>query len=283
MKLCRFEGERLGIVDRDEVIDVSAALEVLPTWRWKPPAGDPVILQWPAVRARIDVVRGTAPRRTLAGLALDAPVAMPGKIIGAPVNYHAHLDEARIDVAMHQNRVVHPIDEIGCFLKASSALTGHGAVIALPFDDVRIDHEAEIAVIIGKPAFRIRAADALEYVAGYSLALDMTVRGKQDRSLRKSCDGFAVLGPWMLTADEIADPAAIDFELTVNGERRQAASTGQLIRSIPELIEMCSAFYTLLPGDVIMTGTPAGVSQVASGDLIEVVSPTLGRLAVRIG
>jgi 2-keto-4-pentenoate hydratase/2-oxohepta-3-ene-1,7-dioic acid hydratase in catechol pathway len=161
-------------------------------------------------------------------------------------------------------------------------LVGDGAVIALPVDASRVDHEAEVAVIIGKAGRNIRAADAMDHVAGYSLALDMTARGKQDRSMRKSCDGFAVLGPALVTPDEVADPARIAFSLTVNGDVRQAADTSLLIRSIPELIEMCSAFYSLLPGDVIMTGTPAGVGPVTSGDVIEVSSPELGVLRVTI-
>ena len=122
----------------------------------------------------------------------------------------------------------------------------------------------------------------MAHVAGYCLALDMTVRGTQDRSKRKSCDGFAVLGPWLVTADEIADHANIPFFLTVNGEERQNANTSMLIRSIPELIEMCSAFYTLNPGDVIMTGTPAGVSPVVSGDTVALTSPQLGALSITI-
>lgn len=282
MRFCRFNGEHLGIYGEDGIVDISSLLDSLPRFRWVRPASDPVIGQLEAMRLKIDVLLASAPRIPHAGVTLEAPIAMPSKIIGAPVNYHAHLEEAYADHALHQGKRVHPIDEIGCFLKAGSALCGHGASIALPPRAERVDHEAEVAVIIGKPAKDVQAAEALSYVAGYSLALDMTVRGKQDRSMRKSCDGFAVVGPALVTADEIADPARIAFELSVNGEVRQASDTSLLIRSIPQLIEMCSAFYTLLPGDVIMTGTPAGVGPVISGDRVEVSSPQLGRLAVSI-
>jgi 2-keto-4-pentenoate hydratase/2-oxohepta-3-ene-1,7-dioic acid hydratase in catechol pathway len=139
-----------------------------------------------------------------------------------------------------------------------------------------------VAVIIGRAAKGVRAADAMDHVAGYALALDMTVRGTEDRSMRKSCDGFAVLGPALVTADAIYDPAAIAFDLTVNGDLRQSADTGLLIRSIRELIEICSRFYTLLPGDVIMTGTPAGVGPVVAGDRVTVRSALLGELSVDI-
>jgi 2,4-diketo-3-deoxy-L-fuconate hydrolase len=156
-------------------------------------------------------------------------------------------------------------------------------VVVPPVWAERVDHEAEVAVTIGKPAKDVRAGEAMPFLAGYALAYDMTVRGKPDRSTRKSCEGFAVVGPALVTADEIDDPSAIAFELTVNGEVKAAADTGLLIRSIPELIEMCSAFHALLPGDVIMTGTPAGVGPVASGDRLDLVSPQLGRLSISIG
>ncbi len=109
--------------------------------------------------------------------------------------------------------------------------------------------------MIGKPADRVPVAAALDYVAGYAIGLDMTVRGPEERSLRKSIDSYSVLGPWLTTADEVADPGALDIELHVNGELRQRANTRDLVIGIPELIAWASAYYTLLPGDVIFTGT----------------------------
>ena len=283
MRLCRFDGEHLGVWLGDKIADVSAALDDLPQFRWARGMGDPVVENLTVLRPQIDKLMPAARRISPETVTLEAPVAMPSKIIGAPVNYHSHVDEAQTDYGLHQGRKVFPIDEIGCFLKAGSSLCGHGSVIVPPASAERVDYEAEIAIIIGRPAKEVKAAEAMPHVAGYALAFDMTVRGKQDRSMRKSCDGFAVVGPALVTADEIDDPSAIAFELRVNGEIRQAADTGLLIRSIPELIEMCSAFYTLLPGDVIMTGTPAGVAPVAAGDHLDLVSPQLGRLEISIG
>jgi len=282
MQFVRFNTDRLGLLNGATIADVSAALDNLPEARWVRSLADPVVQRLDAIRSAAAALLETAPRHARAEVTLEAPVALPSKIIGAPVNYHAHLDEAQRDRDLHQGARVHPIDEIGCFLKAGSALAGDGATIPLPPGAARVDHEAEVAVSIGTAGRNIRAADAMAHVAGYSLALDMTVRGKQDRSMRKSCDGFAVVGPALVTADEIADPAAIAFALSVNGQERQNAHTGMLIRSIPELIEMCSAFYSLLPGDVIMTGTPEGVSPVAAGDVIEVTSPELGTLRATV-
>lgn len=281
MKICRFNFDKLGLIEGDVLRDVSAVLEGLPGFRWARPLADPVIERLPTLRTAIETATRNAPVVALSDVTLEAPVAAPTKIIGAPVNYHAHMEEALEDQALHQGRKVHPIDEIGCFLKAGSSLVGSGAVIQCPAGQDRVDYEGEIAVIIGKAAKDVPVTEAMDYVAGYALALDMSVRGKQDRSMRKSCDGFSVLGP-MTTLDAVADPARITFELRVNGEVRQATEISLLIRSVPELIEMCSAFYTLHPGDVIMTGTPAGVGPVVSGDQILVSSPDLGTLRASV-
>jgi 2,4-didehydro-3-deoxy-L-rhamnonate hydrolase len=283
MKLCRFNDTCLGLVEGHLIRDVTAVLDGLPSYRWAHPLGDAVIAALDDLRPSIEEISLGAPTLPLAQARLNAPVATPSKIIGAPVNYLDHIQESHADQELHQNRAVHPIDEIGCFIKANSALCGPQSTINLPFHGQRVDFEAEVAVVIGKPAYKIQAKEALSYVAGYALALDMTVRGKQDRSLRKSCDCFAVVGPWLTTADEIEDSAAIAFSLRQNGQERQSSHTGLLVRSIPELIEMTSAFYTLLPGDVIMTGTPSGVGPVEPGDELEMTSPQLGRFAVTIG
>jgi 2,4-diketo-3-deoxy-L-fuconate hydrolase len=284
MRLARFNEDRLGVVDPDtaSLADVTALIADLPAARWARDAGDPVIARLPRIMAQVPAALPGAPRHALTDVSLNAPVATPSKIIGAPVNYHAHIAESEADSEIHHGKTIAKIDEIGCFLKASSALFGPGATMELPFADRRVDHEGEIAVVIGTPGRRIPAAKALDHVAGYALAFDMTVRGTEDRSLRKSFDTAAGLGPWLTTPDEIPDPADIPFRLTVNGDERQASSTRLLIRSVPQLIEMVSAFYTLLPGDILMTGTPEGVSPVAAGDHVVVSSPVLGEMDVRI-
>jgi 2-keto-4-pentenoate hydratase/2-oxohepta-3-ene-1,7-dioic acid hydratase in catechol pathway len=146
----------------------------------------------------------------------------------------------------------------------------------------RTDHEGEIAVVIGRQARDVTPEDAMGCVAAYCLALDMTVRGSEDRSFRKSCDSYAVLGPWLVTEDEVTDPAALPIALSVNGVTRQSSTTASLIRTIPELIAMASRFYTLFPGDVIMTGTPEGVAPVTAGDVITVDGGPLGTMTVQV-
>jgi 2-keto-4-pentenoate hydratase/2-oxohepta-3-ene-1,7-dioic acid hydratase in catechol pathway len=175
------------------------------------------------------------------------------------------------------------IGEAGMFLKANSALIGPAEGIPIRFPERRNDHEAEIVMVIGKTGSDIPHARALDYVAGYCLGLDMTVRGREDRSFRKSIDGYAVLGPWMVTADEIADPDSLPISLTVNGETRQNSNTNMLIYDCRRLIEFASSFYTLYPGDLIYTGTPEGVGPVKPGDIIVCrSSAVLGELKVAV-
>ena len=280
MKICRFEDDRLGIVDGSEIVDLSGFLEELPAERWAFPLACPVIQRLPALQRYVESHAHTCARMPYDSVRLHSPVPRPSKIIGAPVNFHAHLDEARADDALHQGRHVYPIDEIGLFLKAGSALAGPATPLSLSLPDRRTDPEAEVAVVIGREAKDVDVSDAAGYIAGYSLALDISIRGKEDRSMRKSPDGYAVLGPYLVTADEVDSSDAIEFELTVNGEVRQQGNTALLIRSVPELIAMASRFYTLHPGDVIMTGTPAGVAPIYPGDQLRLTSPALGCLEV---
>jgi 2,4-didehydro-3-deoxy-L-rhamnonate hydrolase len=154
--------------------------------------------------------------------------------------------------------------------------------LKIHFPDRRTDHEGELIAVIGKAGKNIPYERALEYVAGYTLGLDMTLRGAEDRSLRKSIDSYAVIGPWFVTADEIPDPDNVRIWLDVNGVRRQDSSTKYMIFDTRKLISYASRFYTLLPGDIIMTGTPEGVAPVVAGDLIELTVPEVGTLRVKV-
>ncbi|MPM65918.1 Ureidoglycolate lyase [bioreactor metagenome] len=157
---------------------------------------------------------------------------------------------------------------------------GHGIEIQHP--DRRNDHEAELVAVIGKAGRNIPREHAFDHIAAYMIGLDMTVRGPQERSLRKSIDTYSVVGPWLVTADEIDDPQALDFWLTVQGEPRQKANTRDLVLDIPALIEMASSYYTLQPGDLLFTGTPEGVGPVVHGDVITVDIEGIGRMTVDV-
>jgi 2-keto-4-pentenoate hydratase/2-oxohepta-3-ene-1,7-dioic acid hydratase in catechol pathway len=284
MRLCRFGDDRLGLVEGAHVRDVTAALDVLPQSGYPLPRYDLLVAHLPAVMARVRAIAADVPLLPLADVRLLSPVANPGKVIAAPVNYQKHLDEVRGDAQLHQNNAAHTItiQSAGVFLKATSSLVGAGEGVAVRKPDRRTDHEVELAFVIGKEARDVPATAALDYVAGYCIGLDITIRGSEDRSLRKSPDSYSVLGPWLVTADEISDPGALDLQISVNGEQRQTSNTRYLILGVRELIELASSFYTLYPGDVIFTGTPEGVSPIVPGDHIVATIQRIGTMEVDV-
>jgi len=283
MKLCRFDSDRLGLVDGDVVFDVTPALDVLPCVRWPLPRHDLLIAHLPRVCQAARELRAHAPQKSINEIKLLSPVANPSKIIGAPINYQAHIEESTNDQGIAHGRTVSSIHEWGLFLKSSTSLIGFGQEIVLRRPERRNDHECELALIIGRPCSKVSRAQALACVAGYAIGLDMTVRGPEFQCWRKSIDTYSVLGPWLVTADEIPDPDALDLSLSVNGELRQQSNTRHLVLDVAGLIEMASAMYTLLPGDIIMTGTPAGVGPVLPGDKISVAVQGIGQAQIAVG
>jgi 2,4-didehydro-3-deoxy-L-rhamnonate hydrolase len=286
MRICRFDDDRLGVIRGDMVHDVSAAQDEIRKGARYDMKGDAVIAALPAWRERLDKMAASAPGKQLAQVKLLPPVARPSKLMAAPTNYRKHIEEMNHVAEAHVGgvrRFSTDIGEAGIFLKANSSLVGPSEGIPIRFPDKRNDHEIELVLIIGREGSRIPREKALDYVAGYCLGLDMTVRGPQDRSFRKSCDGYAVLGPWMVTADEIANPDDVPLSLTVNGETRQDTNTSYLIYDIRRLIEFASEYYTLYPGDVYYTGTPEGVGPVKPGDRLRGRSAAvLGELEVDV-
>jgi 2,4-didehydro-3-deoxy-L-rhamnonate hydrolase len=282
MRLCRFDDNRLGLVRGDEVLDVTPVIARLPAQRWPLPKGDPLIAALDELRPHIEAEARRAVARPLSQVTLLSPVANPSKIVCAPVNYKRHLEEARADAEIHHQKQVEEIQRVGLFLKATSALVGPSAGVALRYLDRRNDHEVELALVIGKAADRVKAADALQYVAAYAIGLDMTIRGPEERSLRKSGDSYCVLGPWMVTADEFTNPDRRDLSITVNGEPRQKANTKDLVLGLGTLIELASSFYTLLPGDILLSGTPEGVGPVRPGDVMDAAIDGIGAMRVEV-
>lgn len=281
MKLCRFNNDRLGLIKGDLVHDVTDALAVLPPQRYPMPAHDLMIAALDQVRDAIDRLKPGAMHR-IEEVKLLSPVANPGKLVAAPVNYQAHLDEAIADEGTFSRAHVRRIQETGLFLKATSSLIGAGDPIRILHDDRRTDHEVELAVIIGRNCHRASRDEALSYVAGYCIGLDITIRGPEERSLRKSLDTYSVLGPWMVTPDELGEPGGRDMRLEVDGVPRQHANTRDLILGVAELIEFASAYYTLHPGDVIFTGTPEGVGPIEPGQVITASIDGIGNIRVEV-
>ena len=282
MKLCRFGEGRLGLVEGTNVRDVTAAFDVLPAYRYPLPAHDVFIANLDAVAARARALAKDAPVFPLDRLTLLSPLANPGKIVAAPVNYQKHLEEVRGNPQLHGNNPGHTftIQNAGVFLKATSSLVGPGQGIVIRRPERRTDHEVELVVVIGRTANHVSRSDAMACVAGYTIGLDISIRGTEDRSFRKSPDSYSVLGPWLVTADDIPNPGGLDLEITVNGECRQKSNTKYMILGVAELIEMASSFYTLHPGDVLFTGTPEGVSPIEAGDQIAATIEHIGTMHV---
>lgn len=282
MKVCIFDAQRVGIIQGDKVFDVTPLFEALGQPGWPYPPFDWIIGHFDRVRPALDRHLSGATPLPLASVTLRAPVANPGKIIGVPINYKDHIDEANADAAINQGRTYTTIDQYGLFIKAPTSLIGPSDKVVIPYADRRTDHEVELGIIIGKRAKNVPRADALDCIFGYCVALDMTIRGAEFPGFRKSPDTFAVIGPWITTADDVPDPNALDLELRVNGELRQKANTRQLITNVQQIIEYASRHYTLHPGDVIMTGTPAGVGPIQPGDRMWATVQGLGELHIDI-
>ena len=280
MRICRFNDNRLGLVRGELVVDVTPALDLLPSYRWPLPYGDPLIANLDIVGRRAQEIAASRPTLPLATVTLLSPVANASKIIAAPVNYLKHADEARADKAINFGADIKTIDQYGLFLKSNTSVIGAGERVKLPKIDRRMDHEVEVAAIIGRECYQVAREQALDMICGYTIALDMSVRGPEDRSWRKSYDTFSVLGPWLVTSDEIGDSGKLDLSLTVNGEPRQSSNTRALIFDIAKLVVYASQAYRLYPGDVIMTGTPEGVGPVAPGDVMTCMVENIGTMRV---
>lgn len=212
---------------------------------------------------------------------LLAPILSPEKIIGIGLNYRDHAIETGKEI---------PTQPI-CFSKFPSAIIGTNANIQLPSISKEVDYEAELVVVIGRQGKNIAEQDARNYVAGYMNGNDVSARDWQHGRpggqwlLGKTPDTFAPTGPWLVTADEIADPHALKISLRLNGETMQSSSTSEMIFSIDQLIAHLSQFVTLEPGDLIFTGTPPGVGKarkpplfLQDGDTVDIEIEQLGQL-----
>lgn len=282
MKICRFDEDRLGLIVDGTIRDVTAAQDEIRAAHPYDAKSDAIIAALPEWRSKLEDMAAAADPIAIDSVKLLPPLARPGKLMAAPVNYKAHIDEAQADPGIRHIERTTKIREAGIFLKSNTALIGAGDSIPIRFPDRRNDHEFEFVIVIGKECSHVSQADALDVIAGYTLGLDMTVRGPEDRSARKSCDGYAVLGPWFVSADEIADPDDVSFHGSVNGEIKQDANTSDQVLSIRELIEYASQYYTLYPGDIMYTGSPEGVSEVKAGDELHFVCDQVGEFKIGV-
>nr|AAG39451.1 unknown [Pseudomonas alcaligenes] len=286
MKICRFNEDRVGVVIESTVTDVTDFVKSeLGSYCWPFPKGDVFIANLSAMIPGLTeyVETGNATSYELDAVTLISPVGNPGKIIAAPVNYADHLDESNQDKGINFGTEISLIDKYALFLKAGSSSVGPDEGISLPaVEGRRFDHEVELALVIGKETRRVTVDEALSSVAGYFIGLDITMRGTEDRSYRKSFDSFTVMGPWLVTSDAFGSPEGVAFSLSVNGEQRQNANTNDLVWSVAKIISVASHAYTLYPGDVILTGTPAGVGPIKAGDKISASIDRIGSMEVPV-
>ena len=195
---------------------------------------------------------------------MKAPIARPLKIVALGLNYALHAAEGNFKVP----------DEPIIFMKAGSSVVGPGETVRIPKGLGRMDHEVELAVVIGRKATGVKKKNAFEYIAGYTIANDVSARDLQTKDLEKkhpwfrskSFDSFTPLGPWIVTGDEIKPPLHLDIECLVNGKIRQKANTRDMVFDIATQIEFISKYITLEPGDIVSTGTPDGIGPIKHGD-----------------
>lgn len=281
MRLCHYDDGRAGVVEGEKVYPIGDALVARGVLR-------PRYTMLEVVEALVaDPALGSAYAHgtplALGEVRLRAPIENPGSIWAAAANYRAHQLEMETRVGAYDRSVLGKDDLMAeFFLKPTSSIVGPGGPVVLPKISNHVDFECELCAIIGKPARRAAEENALEHVFGYLMLWDFSQRdpwsrGRHNtRNIRKGFDTFTALGPWIVTRDEIPDPQALDIDVEQNGVPVMHAHTGDMICGLREHIRFLSSVLTLRTGDLITTGTPAGVSKLAAGDVL------LGRIA-RIG
>jgi 2-keto-4-pentenoate hydratase/2-oxohepta-3-ene-1,7-dioic acid hydratase in catechol pathway len=278
MKLCRFEisgSVRIGKVTGNSVVDLSALPGVGTSMR-------ELIADLPRLRPALEAA--AAPAHPLDAVRLLAPIDDPQKYLAIGMNYKAHAEEAAAaGIPVPKSQL--------WFNKQVSCISGPYDAIELPKVSDKLDYEAEMAFVIGTRCKHVSIEDARRVIAGYLVANDVTIRDWQARSptytLGKSFDTHGPVGPWITTDDEIADPLKLEIRLSVNGQERQRGSTADMIYDIYAQIAYLSTVMTLQPGDLIATGTPAGVGIASNfwlkdGDLVRVEIDSLGAIENRV-
>jgi len=284
MKLARFQRDgvtRVGVVEGDEVVDLGRADATLPAEM------NDLLAEGPAGLERVAAaVSAGGARLPLADVRLESPLRRPPKILAVGVNYATHAEEAK------QAGVERPTVPM-IFNKQSTSITGPGDPVHLPRVSKLLDYEGELGVVIGRRCRHVAKQDAASVVAGYTVVNDVTVRDWQFKSptftMGKSFDTHCPTGPWIVTPDELGDPHGLQLRTFVNGELRQDAKTDGLLFDCWEIIEHLSTAFTLEPGDLIATGTPAGVgvamkppAWLVAGDVVRVEIEGIGSIENRV-
>jgi 2,4-diketo-3-deoxy-L-fuconate hydrolase len=274
MKICRFTlktdpsaAPRLGVMSDDGIRDVTAVTDDLPSLRWPLPPGDQVIAALPTLRARMEALAGNAAVIPRSDVKLLSPVGNPGKFVCGVGNWKHHGI---------------PLGTLGSLFKMTSAMAGEGDGVVIRWPDRQTVYEGELAWVIGRECTNITEAEAMDCIAGFTCGLDMTLtEDKEFMTFCKSFDTYGVLGPCLVTTDEVGDPAELSFRFWLNGELKEEWSFSQLMAGPAALTAYLSTVMTLHPGDVIFSGTPH-VDPVVPGDLMSIEIPRIGRMDVPV-
>ncbi len=274
MKLCYFNEWRLGVIKGDSVVDVTDAVKDIPHLDSRDLILG-LIAKWDSYKAKVEKAANEGKGQPLKDVRLRPPVPKPGNIVCMAVNYM-------------EDGTLPEKPQINAFHKAATAVIGDGDTMVLPDAPASIfEGEAELALVIGKPATRVSQADAMKHIFGYTCFIDGSARGLPPPGnvffQMKSRDTFAPIGPCIVTADEIADPQNLAIELKNNGETMQKFNTNDMAHQIPRCIEWVSSIHTLEPGDILATGTNhRGLHSFMDGDKIELTVEKVGTLHINV-
>jgi 2-keto-4-pentenoate hydratase/2-oxohepta-3-ene-1,7-dioic acid hydratase in catechol pathway len=274
VKLCYFNEWRLGVIKGDSVVDVTDAVKDIPHLDSRDLILG-LIAKWDSYKAKVEKAANEGKGQPLKDVRLRPPVPKPGNIVCMAVNYM-------------EDGTLPEKPQINAFHKAATAVIGDGDTMVLPDAPASIfEGEAELALVIGKPATRVSQADAMKHIFGYTCFIDGSARGLPPPGnvffQMKSRDTFAPIGPCIVTADEIADPQNLAIELKNNGETMQKFNTNDMAHQIPRCIEWVSSIHTLLPGDILATGTNhRGLHSFMDGDKIELTVEKVGTLRFNV-
>lgn len=274
MKFIRFDDNKLGLIAASGggIIDLTDRLGL---------TSDDPLIEYLNEGLSASEYRDAPPDHGMDDVAINAPVRQPSKIIAAPANYVEHVGE--LEEEYRNPSRPSTVEEISYFLKSPTSLVGPTRGIELPAIDRRFDHEVELGFVMENDVKNIDYDEVWENIFGYTILLDISMRGQEDRSNRKSFDTFTPMGPYLVTRDEISDPMNLHMELRVNDETRQSDGTEKMVMDCADIVEYASIGSTIKAGDVVATGTCSGVGPIHPGDRIDCSIEEIGEMALDVG
>jgi 2-keto-4-pentenoate hydratase/2-oxohepta-3-ene-1,7-dioic acid hydratase in catechol pathway len=291
MKICCCDDGLAGLIEGDAIHPLGNALAAAGAARVGATMAEVVdaLANHPSADAALDAARRESPV-ALSSARLRAPIDNPPAIWAAAANYRAHQAEMKERVGSDYERMQLSADDLMAevFLKPASSIIGPGGTVILPSIARHVDFECELCAVIGRTARKVSAADALDYVFGYTMCWDISIRdpwghGRHNtRNIRKGFDTFCGLGPWIVSRDQVREPQDVRIRVEQNGRPVMQAHTADMINGLRDLIRFLSSVTTLKPGTLITTGTPAGVSRLADGDRLKGTIEGVGTMELNV-